>query len=115
MDKVEIKRKKILQRDGESVRERAEKQAKSAKPAKRRVRASAKKVIKPLRFLRFFKYIIPPYFRNSWRELKQVTWPDRKQTWQLTSTVFIFAIIFSLVIGITDFGLEKIFRRILIK
>lgn len=55
------------------------------------------------------------YFRDSWRELRQVTWPNRKETWQLTFAVFIFAIVFGLIISITDYGLDKVFKRVLLR
>ena len=55
------------------------------------------------------------FFRGAFRELRDVKWPDRKQTAQLTFAVFIFAIVFGLIIGITDYGLDKVFKQILLK
>lgn len=55
------------------------------------------------------------YFRNAWKELKQVSWPNRKETWQLTFAVFVFAIIFAIFITIIDFGLDKLFRNVILK
>src|SRR3989344_2304916 len=92
----------------DSVREKATKTVK--KPEKRVSRSTTIKLVKPFRFLRF---IVPPYFRNSWRELKQVSWPSKKQTWQLTVAVFIFALGFAAFITILDWGLDKVFKRIL--
>lgn len=60
-------------------------------------------------------HLIPRYFRNSWEELKGVTWPSRRETRQLTIAVFIFAIVFGIIITITDYGLDKIFKKVLIK
>ncbi len=54
------------------------------------------------------------YFRNSWKELKLVTWPDRKQTMQLTFAVFVFAFVFGVMITLTDMGLERIFKQLLL-
>lgn len=67
------------------------------------------------RFASKKRHIIPSYFRNSWKELKQVTWPDRKQTIQLTFAVFVFATVFGVLIAVTDYGLDRIFKRILLK
>jgi len=67
------------------------------------------------RFLNKRRHIIPSYFRNSWRELRLVTWPGRRETWKLTFAVFLFAIIFGVVISITDYGLDKLFRKVLLK
>ena len=48
---------------------------------------------------------IGAYFRGSWHELRQVRWPNRKQTWTLTLAV----ILFSLFIGAIIFGLDIAF------
>ena len=57
----------------------------------------------------------PMYFRNSWKELRQVTWPTRRETWQLTLAVIIFSIIFGVLIAIVDYGLDKVFKQLIIK
>jgi preprotein translocase SecE subunit len=55
------------------------------------------------------------YFKRSWQELRQVEWPNRKDTTKLTFAVFVFAVVFSLIIAATDYGLDKVFRKVLIK
>ena len=67
------------------------------------------------RFLNKKRHIFPLYFRESARELKQVSWPSRKETWKLTLAVFIFAIIFGLLAAVVDFGLDKLFRKVILK
>jgi len=69
--------------------------------------------VKPLRILGFI--IVPPYFRNSWRELRQVTWPTGRESRQLTLAVVIFAIVFGVMIAIVDYGLDKLFKQVLLK
>jgi preprotein translocase subunit SecE len=61
------------------------------------------------------RIVFPRYFRNSWRELKLVTWPTWKESRQLTYAVLVFAIIFGAAIALVDFGLDKAFRSILLK
>jgi preprotein translocase SecE subunit len=68
---------------------------------------------KPLRVLG--RILWPTYFRNSWKELRQVTWPTRRETWQLTFAVIIFSIIFGLLIAVVDYGLDKGFKQLIIK
>jgi preprotein translocase subunit SecE len=68
---------------------------------------------KPLRILG--RILWPTYFRNSWKELRQVTWPTRRETWQLTFAVIIFSIIFGLLIAVVDYGLDKGFKQLIIK
>lgn len=117
-----------------SLREAAEKQrAKQAKP--RRLKQTASASAKPIksavhfgkreyyiplpdntvgRFLNKKRRFVPKYFRESWAELRQVTWPDRKTTVRLTIAVFIFAIAFALMIAVVDYGLDKIFRKVIL-
>lgn len=61
------------------------------------------------------KILFPAYFRNSLRELKLVTWPNWKQSRQLTFAVLVFAVIFGAAIAVVDYGLDKVFRSILLK
>ena len=72
---------------------------------------------KPLRtvFRLIGKVIFPAYFRNSWRELKEVTWPSFKESIRLTWAVLLFAIIFGTAVAIVDYGLDGIFKKILLK
>jgi preprotein translocase SecE subunit len=122
----------------ETVRERNEKvalkaEAKASKVKKRPVRAVARTVAKPfkapariaakpfrLRPVRFVfrwlgRILWPRYFRNSFRELRQVTWPSRRETWKLTFAVLTFAVVFGFLVTITDFGLDKVIRRIVLR
>ena len=56
----------------------------------------------------------PSYFVDSIAELKNVTWPGRKETWKLVFAVFVFAMILGLFISVLDFGLDKIFRKVIL-
>lgn len=78
----------------------------------RAVRALSR-VFRPLGWL--FRLIVPRYFINSWRELRQVTWPGRKETWRLTAAVFVFAICFGVAIYGVDYALDKIFKETVIE
>lgn len=71
------------------------------KPKKeKRVRLNEDGTPKRNIFKRFWDYV-----RGSWNELRQVRWPNRKQTWALTLAV----IIFSLLVGGVIFGLDMLF------
>jgi len=59
--------------------------------------------------------IFPVYLRNSWKELKLVSWPSLKQSRQLTFAVLVFAIIFGSAVATLDYGLDKLFKHILLK
>lgn len=131
---AETKKKRIV-KNPETFREKAIKaNANSEKPTRRsRVRAAGSKVgspiAKPLRPVgRGLKFIFdrkpfrligrilwPVYFRNSVRELRQVEWPSIKQARDLTFAVLAFAIVFGGAIALVDYGLDKVFRTILLK
>lgn len=91
------------------------------KPLKKVHQVGKKEVYLPLpdnkagKFLNKRRSFVPKYFRESWAELKLVTWPTRKETWKLTLAVFVFAISFGAVIALVDFGLDKIFKALLLK
>lgn len=92
----------------------------AGKPFKVAARVGRKEYYLPMpdnrlgRFLNKRRFWIPRYFRESWQELRQVTWPTRRETFKLTLAVFLFAIIFGLLVSLTDYGLDKLFRRILL-
>lgn len=53
------------------------------------------------------------YFKGSWEELKQVRWPNRANTWQLTGAVLIFTAFFATLILLLDAGFNWVFEQIL--
>jgi len=59
--------------------------------------------------------IMPRYIRESWAELKLVTWPSKKEAARLTGAVVIFAVIFAVVIQLLDVVFNKLFKIIFIK
>ncbi len=134
MAKSGRKLKKVRVRKALSVREQAElardKTQSSQKPSKASV--ARKKlphfgvertlgrvlaiILWPLRpLLRPLRWLVPSYFVNSWREVKQVTWPNRRETWRLTLAVFIFAVVFGLLIAGVDWVLDQIFKKVVLK
>lgn len=69
--------------------------------------------LKVVRFLA--KILLIMYFINSWRELRQVTWPSRRESRRLTTAVVLFAVVFGLLIAVVDYGLDKLFKQVLLK
>jgi len=45
------------------------------------------------------------YIEESWSELKKVTWPTPRQTWNLTVLVFVV----SAMVGVFIFGVDALF------
>ena len=129
MAQEQSKKKVRRLRPAETMRERAER---ATEPKQRRIRVRLPfgdaimrffgrvgklKLWKPFVFAGRFlnRFLVPPYLRNSWRELRQVTWPDRKQSRQLTVAVILFSLIFGVLVTVFDYGLDKVFKAIILK
>lgn len=127
-------KKRRLRKAPVTMREKAE-QAANVQEKPKRIRGAARVVTKPFkaaqragkkefylpmpdnrlgRLLNKRRRFIPRYFIESWHELREVTWPSRREALKLTLAVFLFAIIFGVIVSVTDFGLDKLFRRILL-
>ena len=52
--------------------------------------------------------------RDSWREVKKVVWPTRKETVQMTAYVFGFVVIMALFLWLTDKTLEWLFYDLIL-
>lgn len=119
-------RERIQSGDQTSQRRRLRKTA--AKPLKAAAKTS-RKAASPFSFLarpfktrpaRFIgrwlaKLLLINYVISSYRELRIVKWPNRRETIRLTIAVFVFSIAFGFVISISDFGLDKLFQKILLR
>lgn len=70
-------------------------------------------IFRPIFWL--LRHIIPRYIRNSFAELRQVTWPNRKQSRQLTTAVVLFSIVFGFLVATLDYGLDKLFKKVFLK
>ena len=118
-------RKPRIRKSAPTIRQRVEAaQAEAEQPKKsrriplarlknNRAVALAGRFTRPIR--RVLARIVPRYFINSWREVRQVTWPSRRETWRLTGAVFIFALVFGAAVAVVDKGLDEIFKKVILK
>ena len=53
------------------------------------------------------------YLRDSWRELRQVRWPNRKVTWKMVLAVFVYTALFIALLVVLDILFDWIFSLIL--
>jgi preprotein translocase SecE subunit len=126
--------KRRLKAPTQTVRERAEQAQQTAdRPARNRhVKTAASAAGRPIRGIgRVFqrqpfhfigvvlrpigRILFPRYFREAYLELRLVEWPNRKTSRQLTYAVLAFAVVFGAVIATVDYGLDKVFRTLLLK
>ena len=95
IDEPPITRKKVVIKDKKS-----EKNAKKQLKAKERAAKTddTKKV-----FILFRPFVaLGRYLRDSWREIRQVRWPNRKATWKMVLAVLVYTALFVLIISLLD-------------
>jgi preprotein translocase subunit SecE len=100
----------------------ADTQPKATKPSKgkkdnllkREVNVSGSgKLSRSVRLPRWLR-AIGGYFKGSWQELREVSWPTRKATWGMTLAVMIFTLVLAVIILLLDLGFEQLFKRIIL-
>jgi preprotein translocase subunit SecE len=52
--------------------------------------------------------------RDSWREVKKVVWPARKEAMQMTAYVFAFVVVMAIFLWLTDKTLEWVFYDLIL-
>lgn len=88
---------------------------KNAKNAETTIKTKQKsrKIFRPLAllgkpFVRFGRYV-----RDSWREIRQVRWPNRKTTWKMVVAVLLYTAIFITIIMLLDAFFTFTFNKLL--
>lgn len=54
------------------------------------------------------------FARDSWREVKKVVWPTRKEAVQMTAYVFAFVVVMALFLWATDKTIEWVFYDLIL-
>lgn len=103
-----ITRKKVVVKDKKS--EKAKR--KEAKIVEKKVAAEKKSGKKPFILFRPFVYL-GRYIRDSWKELRQVRWPNRKATWKMVLAVLAYTALFIVLISLLDLFFTWLFNLIL--
>lgn len=91
----------------------AKKIVKEEKAVKKEKTVKVKKEKKPMN--KFTRVITAPfrYIHNSWVEIRQVRWPNRKATWKLVGAIFIYAAFFIILVMLLDALFNFIFSQII--
>ena len=96
--KVVAKAKVVDKKTTKANKKAARKKAKAEKKAAKKAARAGKKT-----FILFRPFVaIAHYIRDSWRELRQVRWPNRKSTWKMVLAVFIYTGIFIIFLMLLD-------------
>lgn len=85
----------------------------SVKLAKKTKATSSKSKVKTSKFSKVRRRIrVPKYFRESWKEVRKVVWPNRRESLKLSFAVITFTIVFAIFTTIIDTGFSKLVERI---
>ena len=99
-------------REGKSAKSQETKTQDQTEPktkSKDKAKADAKKP-----FLLFRPFVaLGAYLLASWRELRQVRWPNRSTTWKMVLAVFLYTLVFTAFLVALDILFDFIFSKIL--
>lgn len=106
-DEPKITRQKVVVKDKKEEKVSRQKKKKAEKDIAKD--KSDKKVFILFRpFVAFFRYL-----RDSWQELRQVRWPNRKTTWKMVLAVLVYTALFVMIISLLDLFFSWLFNLIL--
>ena len=107
-DEPKITRKKVIVEDKKTAKAKREARRQIEKQLDQDAKENKKVFILFRPFVALFRYL-----RDSWREIRQVRWPNRKLTWKMVLAVFIYTILFIALISLLDVFLTWLFNIIL--
>ena len=109
-DETPITRKKVVVKDKKQEKIKLKEARAADKAAKKAEKAKeGKKVFILFRpFVAFFQYL-----RDSWKEIRQVRWPNRKATWKMVLAVLVYTALFMVLISLLDLFFTWLFNLIL--
>ena len=109
IDEPPIVRKSVKIQDKKS-----EKQAKKANKAKKKAQKKAGKDTGKKPFILFRPFVaLGRYFKESWHEIRQVRWPNRKATWKMVLAVLVYTALFMAIISLLDLFFTWLFSLII--
>jgi preprotein translocase SecE subunit len=72
------------------------------------------RVLRKVLIIFIFLRPIGRYFVGAWKELRQVKWPTRKASVQLTFAVIVFTIVMMGFIVLLDTGFEALVKKVIL-
>lgn len=101
-----ITRKKVVVKD--------KKTEKTKRVEAKKAKKSEKKTEGKKTFILFRPFVaLGRYLRDSWREIRQVRWPNRKATWKMVLAVLVYTALFIILISLLDLFFTWLFSLIL--
>lgn len=113
-EQAPILRKKVVIKDKKSEKAKKATEAQEAKQAKQAKQAEDVKSGKKKVFILFRPFAaFGRYLKESWGEIRQVRWPNRKATWKMVAAVLIYTAIFVVLISLLDLFFKWLFNLII--
>ncbi|MBQ3293480.1 preprotein translocase subunit SecE [Candidatus Saccharibacteria bacterium] len=110
IDEPPITREKVVLKDKKTEKVKA----KEAKAKEAKVKAADKQTEAKKVFILFRPFVaLGRYLRNSWREIRQVRWPNRKATWKMVLAVLAYTALFVVFISLLDMFFTWLFSLII--
>ena len=109
-EQAPITRKKAVVKDKKQDKIKAKEARKAERQAKKAEKAAENKKI----FILFRPFVaLFRYLRDSWHEIRQVRWPNRKATWKMVLAVLAYTALFVILISLLDLFFRWLFGLIL--
>ena len=109
----EVTRKVTVKAKNSENKKAKAKAAAKVKEIEKREKKAAEKGEKKV-FILFRPFVaFGRYIRDSFREVRQVRWPDRKSTWKMTLSVIVFVLLMAGFIMLLDALFTFLFNKLL--
>ncbi|MBQ8156406.1 preprotein translocase subunit SecE [Candidatus Saccharibacteria bacterium] len=109
-EQAPITRKKVVVEDKKQEKKKAKEIRKAEKAEKKAEKAKEDKKT----FILFRPFVaFGRYLRDSWREIRQVRWPNRKATWKMVGAVLVYTALFVIFISLIDLFFRWLFSLII--
>ena len=109
-DEPTITRKKVVVKDKNQAKTKRAELKKEIKKVGKSDKPKKKVFILFRPFVAFGRYL-----KESWHELRQVRWPNRKTTWKMVLAVLVYTALFMVIITLLDLFFSWLFNLILAK
>ena len=109
-EQAPITRKKVVVEDKKQEKKKEKEISKAEKAEKKAEKAKEGKKT----FILFRPFVaFGRYLRDSWREIRQVRWPNRKATWKMVGAVLVYTALFVIFISLIDLFFRWLFSLII--
>ena len=105
-EQAPITRKKVVVKDKKQDKIKAKEARKAERQAKKAEKAAENKKV----FILFRPFVaLFRYLRDSWHEIRQVRWPNRKATWKMVLAVLAYTALFVILISLLGLARQRPF------